>query len=76
MESNRISKATIDRVQYINEEVETWIGLHRTIMNPPIRGEITPGKLKWRGIKVKNDGDLYWLEQRGKRFGSLLEIKV
>lgn len=38
---------------------------------PPIKGEITKGKVRWRGIRIvhQNDGFKYtkWLEQRGKQ---------
>ena len=41
---------------------------------PPIKGEITPGKLKWRGLKYciqkKHDGimfnNFHYVTQRGK----------
>jgi len=38
---------------------------------PPIKGKITKGKIRWRGIKliqqVTPKGYRTWLEQRGKR---------
>lgn len=38
---------------------------------PPIKGKITAGKLKWRGIKIvrinKGFERYSWLEQRGER---------
>lgn len=40
---------------------------------PPIKGEITAGKIKWRGIKlcIQNDFDnsTHWVEQRGVKIG-------
>jgi len=43
----------------------------RTTVTPPIKGEITKGKLNWRGIKVVHQQEglnsCYWLEQRGVR---------
>lgn len=48
--------------------------------NPKIKGEITNGKLQWRGIKLIeiNDfnGTTKWLEQRGKQIGYKLEYKL
>lgn len=34
---------------------------------PPIKGEITAGKVKWRGIKFYEQGNYMWIAQRGKR---------
>ena len=32
---------------------EEWVkSIIRDKANPPIKGEITPGKLRWRGIKI------------------------
>lgn len=46
----------------------------RQYAEPPIKGEITKGKLKWRGIKacIQKDGIKWnkWLEQRGVLMGS------
>lgn len=39
---------------------------------PPIKGEITKGKIRWRGIKACQQGNALWLEQRGKQIGDKL----
>lgn len=40
-------------------------------VTPPIKRELTRGKLKWRGIKLMHQHetfkDIYWIEQRGER---------
>ena len=36
---------------------------------PKIKGEITKGKIKWRGIKLYIQGDYMWLVQRNKQIG-------
>jgi hypothetical protein len=40
---------------------------------PPIKGEITAGKIKWRGIRLCNQNTFEytktWVEQRGVRIG-------
>lgn len=45
----------------------------RTYAQPPIRGKITNGKIKWRGIKIRHtnaiDCVILDLEQRGKIIG-------
>lgn len=44
---------------------------------PKIKGEITKGKLQWRGIKLieinEINGTTKWLEQRGKQIGDRLQ---
>ena len=46
--------------------------------NPPIKGEITKGKIRWRGIKIVqvNNGFqiIKWLEQRGKEISPKIVI--
>ena len=50
----------------------------RKYAQPPIKGEITAGKLKWRGIKLVTKGRAEyekmerWVEQRGKRIGPVI----
>lgn len=48
--------------------------------SPPIKGEITTGKLKWRGVKLVKQNrctnDVYWLEQRGKRIGGFYSVSM
>ena len=66
--SNIITKF-IENQQKKEEEIFT-IAL-RTMAEPPIKGEITKGKVKWRGIRIVqlNNGFSYtkWMEQRGKQ---------
>lgn len=48
---------------------------------PPIKGDITYGKIKWRGLtahrKATNKFGTYecWYEQRGKRITSIVLIE-
>ena len=59
----------ISEQQKKEEEIFTYA--LRTMAEPPIKGEITKGKVRWRGIRIvqQNDGFKYtkWLEQRGKQ---------
>ena len=52
-------------------EEEIFTSALRIMAEPPIKGEITKGKIRWRGIRIVqyNDGLKYtkWLEQRGKQ---------
>jgi len=53
------------------KEEEVFTSALRIMAEPPIKGEITKGKVRWRGIRIVqyNDGFTYtkWLEQRGKQ---------
>ena len=53
------------------KEEEIFTTALRTMAEPPIKGEITKGKVTWRGIRIiqYKDGFKYtkWLEQRGKQ---------
>jgi hypothetical protein len=52
----------------------------RTTAEPPIKGEITKGKLTWRGIRLVRQQigfDSYsWLEQRGKQISPKFHIQA
>ena len=45
---------------------------------PPIKGEITKGKVRWRGLRMINKGSVAdgftetWIEQRGKRISPII----
>ena len=53
------------------KEEEIFTTALRTMAEPSIKGEITKGKVRWRGIRIvqQNDGfkSTKWLEQRGKQ---------
>lgn len=48
---------------------------------PPIKGDITYGKIKWRGLTANRKATdkfgtyEYWYEQRGKRITSIVLIE-
>ncbi len=48
----------------------------RTNATPPITGDITPGKLKWRGIRrcFNKRTNESWLEQRGLQISEKFRI--
>lgn len=50
----------------------------RNVAIPPIKGEITKGKPKWRGIRIvqRRQQLLYetWLEQRGVRISAIFQL--
>lgn len=62
------------------QEEEIFTTALRTMAEPPIKGEITKGKLTWRGIRLINQQvgfDSYrWLEQRGKQISPKLHVRL
>ncbi|MCK5644205.1 MAG: hypothetical protein KAJ19_25625 [Gammaproteobacteria bacterium] len=52
----------------------------RIYAEPPIKGEITKGKIRWRGIRLIRQQvglDSYsWLEQRGKQISPKFHIEA
>ena len=46
----------------------------REFAKPPIKGKVTAGKLKWRGIIMVQQGNEKWLEQRGKRISPNFKV--
>ena len=48
--------------------------------NPPIKGAITKGKCKWRGLslisKRTDNGIEKWIEQRGKRISRVVLMQA
>lgn len=62
------------------QEEELFTAALRTMAEPPIKGEITKGKLTWRGIRLIREQvglDSYsWLEQRGKQISPKFHIQA
>lgn len=62
------------------QEEELFTTALRTMAEPPIKGEITKGKLTWRGIRLIREQvgpDCYsWLEQRGKQISPKFHIQA
>lgn len=64
-----LSKGTEKMFDEKNRAIEAWVELClRTRVNPPIRGEITRGKVKWRGLAICRGLNYEFLGilQRGK----------
>jgi len=71
-----ITKSLIDRM--VKDKEKLFEEALRKYATPPIKGDITPGKIKWRGIRQCIKQDLFkqecWLEQRGKRISEIFVI--
>ena len=48
----------------------------RTLAKPPIKGAITKGKIKWRGIRIIKQFPYVWLDQRGKRISTKINVGI
>ena len=64
--SDKIQEEIVEQYEELDLRIEYAL---RNKIDKPIKGEITKGKLKWRGIRLgiyRNDGDVgYALLQRG-----------
>jgi hypothetical protein len=76
-----LARSTIELNKKGNLLKDQWLQEQLSLVEPPIKGEITKGKLKWRGIELCSKQGLsstiqnplmnttYWLEQKGKKIG-------
>ncbi len=66
--------------EFRRQEEEIFTTALRVMAEPPIKGEITKGKIRWRGIRLIRQQvglDSYsWLEQRGKQISPKFHIEV
>ena len=73
-----ITQCLLDEVR--RQEENLFTTALRTMAVPPIKGEITKGKLTWRGIRLIRQQvglDSYsWLEQRGKQISPKFHIEA
>ncbi len=63
----------------MNMEAKILTELMLDNVEPPIKGEITKGKLRWRGITMKTTSftpRLSWIEQRGKRVTPIMKSNL
>ena len=66
-----------EMMEGLNKTLETIVRVYSV---PPIKGEITEGKLKWRGLRLCSSpmtlaDNMYWIEQRGKQIGYKVVFK-
>lgn len=77
-ETANVAQRFIEQIRKKEEELFTTA--LRTMVEPPIKGEITKGKLQWRGIRLIRQQiglDYYsWLEQRGKQISPKFHIEA
>lgn len=71
--------------QELNKKIEECLQESVNLVTPPIKGKITQGKLKHRGLKIvinyvtMGDTDVhsvnFYLEQRGKQVGLRYDVR-
>ena len=73
-----VTQRLISQMQ--KQEEELFTTALRIMAEPPIKGEITKGKIRWRGIRLIRQRiglDSYsWLEQRGKQISPKFHIEA
>ena len=78
LNTTNVTQRFFDEVR--RQEDELFTTALRTMAEPPIKGEITKGKLTWRGIiliRQQVGFDSYsWLEQRGKQISPKFHIEA
>ena len=70
-----INRAIIDRA---TQEAMIFEKALRTNSQPPIKDEITQGKIRWRGITMKIDltSGTKWLDQRGEQISDKISTVI
>lgn len=68
--------------RFIKEQSERQNAILETAVRenavPPIKGELTKGKVRWRGLRMIQKGGVadgfteVWIEQRGKRISPII----
>ena len=80
LESNiaKFTQRCISKIQ--NQEEELFATALQMMAVPPIKGEITKGKIRWRGIRLIRQQvglDFYsWLEQRGTQISPKFHVEA
>lgn len=74
---DKVHQLVYQRMHFIASEQEKLLFKSLELCNPPVKGTITKGKIKWRGLRmcVQNTPETikFWVEQRGIR---ITEIKI
>jgi serine protease inhibitor len=72
-----ISRFFVEQMKKENEIFEKAL---RENAEPKITGEITKGKIRWRGIRIAQQNDFLksvkWLEQRGKQISPKITFEA
>ena len=74
-----IEELTLERTQpqvdTQNKNIDNWVTKElRQSCTPQINGEITKGKLRWRGIQKVSSIDGIYIAQRGERISPIFVI--
>lgn len=73
IENKKVFKA-IDNLEKRKEII--FESALRSSAKPPIKGPITRSKIKWRGIRMIKQFPYVWLDQRGKRISTKINVGI
>lgn len=78
--ANSIAKAIIKeycpKINSLEQAITEWIQKDlKDKCIPPIKGDITKGKLRWRGLRLINSADGKYISQRGNRISPIFSIE-
>lgn len=64
--------------QVMNNQEKFIEDILRNHVKPPIKGEITKGKIKWRGLTIYNDigYSKLWVSQRGVKIPIIFDYSI
>lgn len=70
---SHIDNAITEQTKQLNDAVEFAC---RNLVTPPIKGEITRGKVKWRGLRLKFCTDEMRMSKVGDKMDFICEQRV
>ena len=73
--ANAIAKDCCSKINSLEQAITEWI---QKELNdkcvPPIKGKITKGKIKWRGLKIVCTVDGKYISQRNNRISPIFSL--
>lgn len=73
---NAIAKDCCSKINSLEQVIKEWIQKDlKDKCIPPIKGNITKGKVRWRGLRLINSADGKYISQRGNRISPIFSIE-
>lgn len=70
-----IAKDCCSKINSIEQAIKEWIQKDlKDKCIPPIKGDITKGKVRWRGLRLINSADGRYISQRGNRISPIFSL--
>ena len=74
--ANAIAKDCCSKINSIEQAITEWIQKDlKDKCIPQIKGNITKGKVRWRGLRLINSADGRYISQRGNRISPIFSIE-